>query len=179
MSLEGKTPEEINALAQIADSVMSDPKTRLPFQRILKQANPRLSVPEVEIEDRISAATKPLQDELEQRRARDATQEAQAAANALYQTLRDDRVVKGRADFNDLVKYAADKGFQTTESGLRMASSHRASEQQAAEPTPQQIGTVNLGDRETHKDLLKDPTGWARREAAKAIDDLNKGKKAA
>lgn len=179
MSLEGKSAEEINALAELADSVMSNPKTRTPFQRILKAANPGISVPEIEIEDRVAAATKPHVDKLAQLEARDAQRDAEQAANVLYEGLRDDRVVKNRKDFSELVTYAAEKGFSTAEAGLRMASQHRAAEQTPAEPTPQTAGMVDLSQREQHKDLLSNPQGWARNTANAAIDELNKRRKQA
>jgi len=136
MSLENKTAQEIEALAALADSVMSNPATRMEFQRTLKKANPNISVPELEVEERIAAIAKPHIDKVRELEARDAQRNAEAAANALFEALRDDGVVASRKDFNELVKYAAEKGFATIESGLRLAASHRAAEQTPAEPTP-------------------------------------------
>src|SRR3989304_4576955 len=131
MSLENKTAQEIEALAALADSVMSNPATRMEFQRTLKKANPNISVPELEVEERIAAIAKPHIDKVRELEARDAQRNAEAAANALFEALRDDGVVASRKDFNELVKYAAEKGFATIESGLRLPASHRA-----AGPTP-------------------------------------------
>lgn len=178
MSLEGKSPEEIEALAALADSVMSNPKTRLPFQRALKQANPHISVPELEIEDRIAAVAKPHIDKVAELEAREAQRNAQSAANVLFENLRDEGVVKSRKAFEELVKYAAEKGFNTNEQGLRMAASHRADELTPAEPTPHP-GAIDLSQREQNKDLLSNPQGWARNTATQAIDELNGRRKSA
>lgn len=177
MALEGKTTEEIEALAQLADSVLSNPKTRGVFQRTLKTANPSLSIPELELEDRVAAAVKPHIDKVATLEATNARNAEMAQANTLYETLHDDRVVSGRKDFNELVKYAADKGFMTNEQGLRMAGSHRVTEQEMAEPTPH-IMTAELLQRD-NKDLMANPALWARQEAAKAMDELAKRRKAA
>jgi hypothetical protein len=174
MALEGKSAEEVQALATLADSIASNPKTRTAFQRLLKQANPEISIPEIEIEDRIASVTKPYVEKLEKLEARDAQAESQAAANALYEGLRDDRVVTNRAGFSELVKYASEQGFQTTEAGLRMAASHRASEQEAAEPTPMPNGGIDLSQHEANKDLMRDPRGWANAQARAAIDEMAK-----
>ena len=56
MSLEGKTPEEIQALAALADDVLSKPDTAGVFQRLVKRNNPAVSMPVVELEDRAAAA---------------------------------------------------------------------------------------------------------------------------
>lgn len=180
MGIEGKSTEEIEALATLAESIGSNPKTRMQFQRLLKQANPNISVPEVEIEDRIQAAVKPHVDELERLKARDAQSDAQAAANALYENLRDDGLVKNRTGFGDLVKYANEHGFQTTDGGLRMAAQHRRAEQESAEPTPQTAaGAFDINDRATNKDLMANPAAWARNTALSALDELAKKRKAA
>lgn len=178
MGLEGKSTEEIEALAQLADSVLSNPKTRGVFQRTLKAANPSLSIPELELEDRVAAAVKPHIDKVAAIEAKTARDEQVSQANNLYENLHDERVVAGRKDFNALVTYAAEKGFMTTEQGLRMAASHRTSEQEAAEPTPSNMGMAGILQRD-NKDLMKDPVGWARREAAIAMDELAKKRKAA
>lgn len=177
MSLEGKSPEEIEALAQLADSALSNSKTRGVFQRILKAVNPNLSIPEVELEDRLAAAVKPHAEavqKLTQERERD-TQVQQA--NTLYETLHDDGVVAGRKDFNEIVKYAAEKGFMTNEQGLRMASQHRAAELESAEPSSRPMDMTMILQK-NNKDLMKNPAEWARAEAARAMDDLAKQRKA-
>lgn len=171
MSLEGKTPDEIEALASLADSVMTNPATRLEFQRTLKKANPKISVPELEIEERISAIAKPHIDRVAQLEAERAQDAARASANALFENLRDDKVVGTRKDFEALVKYASDKGFVTNDQGLRLAAAHRADEQQPAEPTPHP-GAIDLSQREQNKDLLSNPNNWARDTARTAIDEL-------
>lgn len=180
MSLEGRSTDEITALATLADSLASNPKTRGSFQRLLKQANPHISVPEIEIEDRVHEAVKPLHDKLAEQEAKEAQSAARDAANTLYETLRDDRVVASRNDFGELVKYASEKGFQTSESGLRMAGSHRKSEQEAAEPTPHTAaGALDLSNTEQNKDLMKNPNAWARNSAINALAELQKRRTAA
>ena len=173
MSLEGKSEQEIAALAQLADSVLNNPKTRTAFQRQLKVANPEISLPEIDTQDAIISAVKPHVDAL--KKTQDELQQMQQdkSANNLYESLHDDRVCASRKDFGELVQYAAAKGFQTSEDGLRMAASHRRSEMEAAEPTPLTAGLPSILDK-GNKDLMKDPNGWARAEASKAIAELAK-----
>lgn len=176
MSLEGKTAQEIEALATLADSIANNPRTRMPFQRLLKAANPGISVPEVDMEERVAAAVKPHVEKIEKLEARDAQLEAQTAGNVLYENLRDDGVVKNRATFGELVKYASEQGFQTTDSGLRMAARHRSAEQESAEPTPYTAGGFDLSDTKTNGDLMKNPNAWARDTASRVLDEIAKGR---
>lgn len=181
MSLEGKSPEEITALAQLSDSVLSNPKYRTPFQRLLKASNPGISLPEVDMLDTVSAAVKPHIDKLaeieSQRAAEKAAQDAQNQASALFESLKDDGVVRTRAEFQVLVKYANDNGFQTVEAGLRMAANHRASETQLSTPTPMHgAGADFAPSNESYKDFFKDAKGTATRIANEMVSDLKSGK---
>lgn len=181
MSLEGKTPEEVSALAQLADSVLTNPKYRTPFQRILKAANPGISLPEVDMLDTVNAAVKPHIDKLaeieQQRAAEKAAQDAQNAANALFESLRDDGITRTRGEFQALVRYANDNGFQTVESGLRLAASHRSAETSLTTPTPMQgAGAEFAPSNETYKDFFKDARGTANRIAHQTLDDIKSGK---
>lgn len=172
MSLEGKNADEITALAALADSVLGNQKTRGAFLRMQKQVNPNVSIPEIDIQDSIAAQVKPHVEEVERMRLERERDKSQQAATALYENLREAGAVKNRTEFSALVTYASEKGFQTTEGGLRMAASHRASEQEAAEPTPMP-GAIDLSQPKEHKDLMRDPAGWANRTAREALDELH------
>ena len=181
MSLEDKTPDEINALAQLADTVLNNPKTRTPYQRLLKQANPNISLPEIDNLDMVASAVKPHIDkiaQIEQERAAEKAQsEAQGAASAVYEALKDDGVIRTRAEFQALVKYANDKGFQTVETGLRMAASHRASESELAQPSPMPgTGPEFAPGNEAYKDFFKNPKGTATAIATQMVNEMKSGK---
>ena len=47
--LEGKSAEEIESLAALADSLANNPKTRRGFLSLTKQANPEAHIPEIDI----------------------------------------------------------------------------------------------------------------------------------
>lgn len=181
MSLEGKSPDEVQALAQLADSVLTNPKYRTPFQRILKAANPGISLPEVDMLDMVAGAVKPHIDkiaEMEQSRAAEkAAQDAQNAANGLFESLRDDNITRTRGEFQALVKYANDNGFQTGEPGLRLAASHRSAETSLSTPTPMQGAGADFSPaNESFKDFFKNGKEAATRIAHQTLDDIRSGK---
>lgn len=176
MALEGKSQAEVAALAALADGLLSDARTRGPFQRMVKAVNPKVVLPEVEIEDRVAAALKPLRDEniaLRQQREQD---KLQAGANALFVDLKDQGVVTTRADFTELVTFAAKEGFQTNASGLAKAARHRAAERESAEPTTSSLGLDALKIGKGDADLIKNPTEWARNTANAALNELAKAR---
>ena len=183
MSLEGKSPAEIEALAALADSVLSKPDTAGVFQRLVKKNNPQVSMPIVELEDRTVAALQSRDTEIANLKKSAEQNEAERQVNAMYESLRDAGVCTTRASFSELVKWASENGFMGTETGLRKAAMQRESENQAAEPTPstaQPSGfSLGLTGDELGKSFMKDPTGTARTQAMKAMDELrsarNKG----
>ena len=54
MSLENKSPEEIEALASLANDLASNPKTRMGFLQLTKTANPDAAIPEIDIPTRLT-----------------------------------------------------------------------------------------------------------------------------
>lgn len=170
MSIEGMDPQEVAALATMAKGLRDNPKTRTHFLRLAKAANPDLVVPELEIEARAAGAIQKQDEQIKRLQDKDQERDAQLAANALYEGLRDDRVVSSRNDFSALVKFAAEKGFQTNEAGLRMAAQHRRAEAEAAEPTP---STISRGAPvPVSKELMANPAMWARDTANAALAEL-------
>lgn len=179
MSLEGRPQEEIMSLAELSSALLGDPNTRREYQKLLKKHNPKLSIPEIDTEDRVSEIVKPITDKMEKIEARSQVDQATIAANNMYEALRDDRVVNSRKEFSELVKYASEKGFQTTDGGLRLAAQYRSDELAHAEPTPHSAAAALIP--RDNKDLMKDPQGWARNQANQAMADImkNRGRKAA
>lgn len=176
MSLEGKTEDEIKALAALADDVLSKPDTASVFQRLVKKNNPNVSMPLVELEDKTVAALKVRDDKIDVLEKKNVQNDAERAASTLYEALREAGVVTTRAQFGELVIWAGSNGFMTTEMGLKKAAMQRAIEQEAAEPTPSNTlpGGFTLGEGDLGKAFMKDPIRTARTQAAKAMDELRK-----
>lgn len=176
MGLEGKSAEEINALAELANDVLSKPDTAGVFQRLVKKNNPNVNMPLVDLEDRAVARFKKQDEEIGGLKNEVAQSKAEKQANALYESLRDEGHVTTRASFSDLVTWASENGFMTTEMGLKKAAMQREIEREAAEPTPSTSAPhgFTLGEGDVGKAFMKDPTATARNEAAKAMDQLRK-----
>lgn len=173
MSLEGKSPEEIQALAAISDELLADPKYGMAFKRLVKAQNPNASVPDVELEQRVAAELGARDKEITDLKKNNELNAAERQTNALYEALRDAGAVTTRDSFVKLCEYANKNGFMVNETGLKMAARHKENEEQAAEPTPMNVQQgFELGEGEVGKSFMKDPAGTARTVAAKAMDEL-------
>lgn len=177
MSIEGKSAEEVEALAALADSMASDPKTRGAFLRMTKQLNPTASIPEIDTFDRVGAALKPHLDKI-------ATLEKQANERDLKDRViaqrREALSVPGvsRADLTDIEKLMVEKRIPDH----KTAAEHFAMSKKLAEPTSASLpGATRTFGAPKSPDLKAfggDIKNWARSEAAAAVDEL-RGRRAA
>ncbi len=176
MSLEGKTDDEIKALAALADDVLSKPETAGVFQRLVKRNNPNVSMPLVELEDKTVAALAERDKRIAELEKNNQLTAAEREANTLYEGLRDKGHVTSRESFNELVKWASENGFMTSLTGLTKAAMQRQAENEAAEPTPSTTNMpgFSIGEGDVGKAFMKDPVGTARTQAMAAMDGLRK-----
>ena len=173
ISLEGMDEGEIRALALLAKSTRDNPKTRDSWLNVVQEANPNLVIPELQAKRQASEALSSRDKEIAELRATVENDRQQAAAQARIAALREEGVVRNANEFSEVVKYAAENGFQTSDEGLKRASAARRAEQEAAMPTPTSaIPKPHIGN----KDLMKNPQTWARTEAASVMDELIKNR---
>ena len=170
MSLEGKSVEDIEALAELANALGSNPNTRMDFLRLTKRANPGASIPEIDIPVGLQSSMQPHLDRL-----------AQLEAKALQRDTRDNILsqrrealsVKGitEADIPAVEKLMTDRKILDHKTAAEFLSA----QQRLAEPTP----SSTAGSRTFGKPVLPDLTAFkgnmqahARSEAYAAIDQL-------
>lgn len=175
-SLEGYTPEQIEAMAATYQSIVANPETREMALRATKKANPKLAIPELDTKDAVAAAVKPVQDQLDAMTQERLKKEAE------------DRILKARdslrsqgfsdADVTAIEKMMVDDKIASHES----AAKHFRAQQQLAEATPGTVrrDSVNYSLPESPLKALKAGrkglAAWARNEASAAVDDLRAGR---
>lgn len=176
VSLEDMSPDEINSLALLARSMRDNPETRKTFLQTVKKANPNLSIPEIDVENASAAQLAARDKEIAELREKQQAFEQQQSAQARISALKEDGVVRNANEFNEVVKYAAENGFQVNDAGLKRAAEARRREMEAATPTPTHaMQRPAIGN----KDLMKNPQNWAREEASRVMDELIKQRRSA
>jgi len=176
MSLEGKSVEEIQALAELANGLASDPKTRSGFLHLTKIANPTTSIPEIDIP---AGLQKQFQPYLEKLDALTKAQEQRELRDRI-ESSRKDIIAKGVApgDVQAIEKLMVEKGIANHDTAVE----HYRMQQRAAEPTP---ASTAFGARKFEKPTLPDmkqfngdPKAYTYATAYGVIDEL-RGRKAA
>jgi hypothetical protein len=167
MSLENITDEARDQLADLADSLSRNPKTREAFLRMTRSVRPNLPIPELDLKDMGAAELKKRDDKI-------ASLEARLIEHDVIEGIKEKRqalVEKGlakREDIPTIEKLMLDRKIPDYETA---AEFHKL-QKQIATPTPASVTEVRLP--ESVKDIMKNPTQWARGEAYKALEDLQK-----
>jgi hypothetical protein len=170
MSLEGKSAEEIAALAELAEQLANDPKTRKGFMQLSKIANPNAHIPEVDIPLQVNEMMKKGLERLEA--AERKNQEYETERNILNR--RQALIDNGKASKGDIAaieKLMIEKKIPDHET----AAEFYAMQQKAAEPTPRDARanvretTMPAVDTKPFKGNLNE---WARNMAARTLDEL-------
>ena len=176
MSLEGKSAAEIEALAELAQGLASDPKTRQGFLHLTKLANPGTSIPEIDIPANIRAAMDAPLKQLDALTKKQAEREMQDSILARRQELMSKGVTA--AEIPKLEKLMVDKGIANHETALE----HMRLQDRSAEPTPSTTGTgMRKFEKPTMPDLKAfggDMKAFTYKTANDVIDEF-RGRKAA
>jgi hypothetical protein len=170
-SLEGMTPEVIASLAQLAKGLSDNPKTRTKFLELTKEANPDMSIPEIDVPRHFESA---LQKERDARTAL----ERQILTESVERSVRERRAnLKEKHGFKDsditeLETLMVDKGIQSHDTAAEFMMAQRKS----ATPTPSVTG---MGSHQMPEVDTKQFGGniqqWARSTAMQTINDIRSG----
>ncbi len=162
-SLENMTEEQRQALA--FRKLMNHPDVGLDAKRLYKKAVPDARFPELEMDERVTAATKPLTEKIA------ALEQAQ-----LEERVRQNREVNHRkvteAGFSveQVEKTMTDEKIVSYDTAIKYLQGQSA----LAPPTPQNLTPIRMPDN--LKDIQKNPNAWARNEAYQAINEIKAGR---
>jgi len=171
MSLEGRSPEDVQALAELAEALATNPNTRHGFLGLTKKINPGANIPEIDIPASLQASMAPQLDRLKQ------LEEAQAKRDM------EDRVREARAAALK-VKGVSDDDMPAIEKLMlekripdhATAAEFLAATRRSAEPTPHMTRPRMPADVIPKLPDLKEFGGnlqdYARQQAYAAIDEL-------
>ena len=176
MSLEGKSVEEIQALAELANGLASDPKTRQGFLHLTKVANPATNIPEIDIP---AALQRQFAEPLAKLDALQKAHEAREMKDRIEASRRD-IIAKGvsASDVPAIEKLMVEKGIANHETAVEFFQQ----QQRAAAPTPAStysgIRRLEQPKMPDLKQFAGDPKAFTYGTAYSVIDEI-RGRKAA
>jgi hypothetical protein len=169
VSLEGKSDQEIQALAMLAEELAKNPKTRMGFLKLAKERDPSLVIPEIELENRIETITRAERERLEKLEKRLAEDDANRPVYEARTKLKDQGYDAKQID--DIEKLMLEKQIASHET----AAEHYKLSQKAAEPTPDRFSQLTMPKLDIPKGMTIQK--YARDKAHEAMDDLIKARR--
>jgi hypothetical protein len=173
-TLEDLNEDTIKELALLGRELSENPKTRRRFLQLTKEARPETPVPELELDERISAATKSADDRVAALEARLAEKDMRSELERRRQALKENGVARTDDDIEAIEKIMLEKNIANHET----AADYWRLQRESAPPTPPNYDRnfIDSTARDALKKYWKNPNQAAREDAAQALKDLRSGK---
>lgn len=166
MSLENLTDDQIKNLAELSQSLSSNPATRRDFQRLIKKNQPNSVIPELEVEDAVARVTEQATKDKEELKAEIDKRDIASKRRDLKDKL--EREYPHIA-FDDIEKAMVDHAIGNHESAAKFVYNER----RLAEPAPEVPGRGGPMMMPTEaKQFFKSPTQVARKLAHQAVTEI-------
>lgn len=172
-SLEDNDLEQ--EMAALTRDLSNNKETRGEFLRLTKKVRPDLSVPEVEIEDRIATIESKSSERIRELENKLKEKDSLDELNRRRRDLLDKKKVEKMDDVKEVEKIMLEKGITNHETAADYWSYMR----QAATPTPTgyNANVMDKTARDTLSKYWKNPQVAARDEASKALQEIRKNPK--
>ena len=163
----GYTPQQIEAMkaeAQLLEALYHDPRTRGPLLQMIKHKSPGTPIPELDAPAQIHAALAPKLKEIDELKTELRKDKAQ---KEFEQERSRAREIVGEEALPAVEKLMQDKMIGDWETAAR----HYRMTQETASPGRRGPTPVT---RPAYEGLLKDRRNWARQEAYKAVEEIER-----
>lgn len=180
-SLEGMSAEDITRLAHVAQTVLTNPKTRTKAQALVKELDPAANFPELDIDERISKHEQKMREEWERRDKEAAERRAAEDRLRSLQSLvtdhgidRADVLIDPEKKVSKIEQFMLDNSISNYDSAARLyLKSQAPADAQTSSylpqaPTSPQLPSIDL----TGKNLNQ----WARDQAYETWGQIKSGK---
>lgn len=170
MNLEDFTPAQLAQMAELANKLATNPKTRGDFLRMTKEVNPDTHIPEVDIPAAMEAKFKPTLDRLAQLEEQQARREAE---DRVRQQRKAALKVEGVSsdDMPKIEKLMVERGI----ADHKTAAEFYVLQNRQAEPTPAAAQATRVFGPPKTPDLKEfngNMSAWAKKNAFDMIDQL-------
>lgn len=158
---ENLSLEDQQALGQTMHRLLSNPDLRKSTLGLLKKADPSVSLPEVELDERFEALRNAQEEKISSLENQLKQKDLAEQRNKQFAALRERGL-----DPTEVEKVMIDKRIGDYDTAARFMQMER----QTATPTPASITPISLPD--DAKNIMRNPRQWATNEASKAISEL-------
>lgn len=162
MSLEGKSAEEIERLAGWAQKILTSPETRTEALRMTRKADPTFRNAEIELDDKIAAATKASDDKVEKLE----DQLRRERLERQHSEKKTELAGKGY-DIDVLDKIMVDNKVGSYDGAMKIFDAEKVL---APGTTPEYGGATRMPT--DMKEISKNPNQWARDKAAEVLKEF-------
>lgn len=175
-SLEGYTPQEIANMAALSKRLGEHPKTSRKFQQLVKEVVPEFRSPELEMDERLEAATKPLTDKIDKLEGAQQQRDANARLSQIETEAMQHGVTSAELADGTFKKWATEQGFGINQ--LALAARYREGMNTQSIPTapPSLVPQGMTPDKIA--EIKKAPGGWDKYLNNQVNDFLNERSRA-
>jgi hypothetical protein len=158
-------------LANLAKILSKNPKTRTPFLRMVRDIQPDVPMPEIDIEDRVNSIQSAAETRISELEGRLRQREAEDTLEQRRRALIESGKAASKQDVDAIEKLMLERQIHSHETAAELYGYQR---QEAARPTPTNYNTgfMDSSTRDVLKAYYKNPVQAARDEAAKAFSEL-------
>ena len=169
------SPDELKSLREaraFLDDINGDPEARSAMMKAFKKKHPNVTIPELDMVDRVKtvveSVVKPAVDSVKALQKRDDEQQASRFWGEVAAKVNAAGLPTGA--FADIQKLMTEQGISNPDIAIQYFKS-------TIETKPADYnwrGSLPDGKSDEEKGLLEDPRSWAKNQAHKAIDELNR-----
>lgn len=168
-SLENYSEEQRASLARTALALLNHPDVSKDAKRLIKKIDPKVSFPDVDVEDRFEALREETREEAKKREEAERVRRANEAYEATKQ-----RIADRGFKVEDVEKVMKDKGIANYDTAMEFLENQ-------AQLAPATADSLSHGMEmpSEAQDIMKNPKKWAQNMAHTAVNDLIRARKRA
>jgi hypothetical protein len=159
-------PTEVERQAAAFRKLINNPEVGLEAKRLYKKVVPDARFPDLDAEERLAAATKPLQEKIDKMESEQLDERVRRNRETNHKKVRD-----AGLDPDAVEKIMTDEKIMNYDTAIKYMKAQTSNSQ----PSHSSITPITMPT--DAKEIQKNPGAWARGEASKAINDLINNRK--
>lgn len=169
LGMDANELENLRGFKSLVEKMSSDPEGRAAILRFHKKQNPNMYIPEVDAAEHVIKQTEERLKPLEERLGAVTKERDEERAQRFWDGVRQKAQDAG-VDFEEVQKLMSEQGIVNPD----IAVGWLEKQKQPTNNEPYSWSPPISADSEEEKGLLEDPTGWGRKAAYNALNDIKR-----